>query len=89
MPLFLERGYEIYKQTKIDIATVAGSTNINSTVYLHNAGTSIIYIDVYTGVDSTKWELAAGEKLGPLSIQTLHYVGASTSTLKILHLRGC
>lgn len=89
MPLFQEQGYAILKQSSISITTDEGNSDINNTVYLHNAGVNTVYIDIYTGVDNTKWELEAGEKLGPLSIQKLYFVGAGVSTLKVLHLRGC
>lgn len=86
--LFQESGYKIQKQSSISVTTTEGNTDIFGTVYLHNAGSNIVYIDKTTGVSSSKWELAAGEKFGPLALQKLYYIGAGASTLKILYLEG-
>ena len=84
------KGYSIKKLVKKDVTTTEGNEDINgNTVYLHNAGSAAIYIDKVTGVDNTKWELAAGEKLGPIVFKgKIYFVGANTSTLKILFADG-
>lgn len=81
-----ENGYVIRPCIKKDVTTDEGSEPINgSTVYLHNAGANIIYIDKVTGVDNTKWELAAGEKTGPFTFKdSIFFKGVGVSTLKIL-----
>lgn len=88
MSYFKEQGYSIGTQIKKDVTTSEDSQSLYATVYLHNAGSSIIYFDKKTGVDNTMWEIAPGEKMGPFYFQTLYFKGAGTSTLKILPLEG-
>lgn len=85
---FEESGYKIDNQSSISVTTSEGNTSINSTVYIHNSGSNIVYIDTKPGVSSSKWELAAGEKIGPFHFEKLYHIGAGASTLKLIHLKG-
>ncbi len=83
---FRELGYEIRNQVKVDVTTSEGNYDIKGqTVYLQNTGSSIIYIDKESGVNNTKFEIASGTTSGPwMFMNKVYFVGASTSTLKIL-----
>lgn len=87
---FLEQGYEVLSTQKIDVTTSAGSgTNLYCTVHLHNAGLKTVYISGSSDVNTNDWELAAGEKIGPIYFQTLYCItAADTSTVKALRLKG-
>lgn len=93
-----EPGYIIKRQATAAITT--SESNIDTkgeTCYIQNVGASIVYIDVVTGVDSTKWQIAVGERSGPWTARTgsgttadtkLYMIGAGASTLNFIFLEG-
>lgn len=88
-----ESGYVIKRQATAPITT--SESNIDTkgeTCYIQNVGANIVYIDVVTGVDSTKWQIAAGERSGPWTARTatdtkFYLLGAGVSTLNFIFLR--
>lgn len=94
-----ESGYVIKRQASA--AITASESNIDTkgeTCYIQNVGSNIVYIDVVTGVDNTKWQIAPGERSGPWTARTpttasaasdskFYLIGAGVSTLNFIFLR--
>lgn len=93
-----EPGYIIKRQATAAITTAESTIDTKGeTCYIQNVGASIVYIDVVTGVDSTKWQIAVGERTGPwtarigtgVNADTKFYLkGAGTSTLNFIFIEG-
>lgn len=80
--------YKIKKQEKLDLTTSESNIDVKGVaVMIHNAGTGSVYVDTQTGVNSNKWEIQAGEDMGPVTAaDKLYFVSSSTSTIKLLFL---
>ena len=93
-----EPGYGIKRQATKAITTAESTVDTKGeTFYIQNVGASIVYIDNVTGVDSTKWQLAVGERSGPWSVRTgagvtadtnIYLKGAGNSTLNFIFIEG-
>lgn len=92
-----EPGYIIKRQDTAAITTAESFIDTKGeTCYIQNVGTSIVYIDVVTGVDSTKWQIAVGERSGPWTARSgqgvtadtkFYFKGAGVSTLNFIFLK--